>query len=83
MSADSRSVGIKERGWCDVGRLQEEFTAYGVADCVLNFRKWFRSSVDRPKSMEAAATIRCHNRAMSIRSVRRAFSSSESIWQQS
>jgi hypothetical protein len=43
------------------------------ADCVLNFRKWFRSSVGRPKSMEAAAETRGHNRAISINSARRAF----------
>ena len=42
-------------------------------DCVLNFRKWFRSSVGRPKSMEAAAETRGHTRAISINSARRAF----------
>ena len=34
-------------------------------DCVLNFRKWFRSSGGRPKSMDAAAETRGHNRAIS------------------
>jgi hypothetical protein len=43
-------------------------------DCVVNFRKWFRSSVGRPKSMEASAEARGHNRAISITSARRAFS---------
>lgn len=43
-------------------------------DCVMNFRKWFRSSVGRPKSMEASAESRGHNRAISISSARRAFS---------
>jgi hypothetical protein len=44
-------------------------------DCVLNFRKWFKSSVGRPKSMEVAAETRGHNRAISINSARRAFAS--------
>lgn len=43
-------------------------------DCVVNFRKWFRSSVGRPKSMEAAAEAKGQNRAISITSARRAFS---------
>jgi hypothetical protein len=42
-------------------------------DCVLNFRKWFRSSVGRPKSMESAAEKRGQNRAISINSALRAF----------
>ena len=42
-------------------------------DCVLNFKKWFRSSVGRPKLMEAVAATRGHNRAISINSARRAF----------
>jgi len=42
-------------------------------DCVVNFRKWFRSSVGRPKSMETAAESRGQNRAISISSARRAF----------
>jgi REP element-mobilizing transposase RayT len=42
-------------------------------DCVLNFRKWFRSSVGRPKSMETAAAARGQNRAISISSARRVF----------
>jgi hypothetical protein len=45
-----------------------------VGDCVVNFRKWFRSSVGSPKSMEASAEARGHNRAISISSARRAFS---------
>ena len=44
-------------------------------DCVVNFRKWFRSSVGRPKAMEAAAESRGQNRASGIQSARRAFSS--------
>ena len=52
-------------------------------DCVVNFRKWFRSNVGRPKSMEAAAESRGHNRAISINSARRIFTSSESNRQQS
>ncbi len=42
-------------------------------DCVVNFRKWFRSSVGRPKSMEASADTRGQNRAISISSARKAF----------
>jgi hypothetical protein len=46
-------------------------------DCVVNFRKWFRSSVGRPKSMEAAAEARGQNRVLSVRAARRAFVSTE------
>ena len=58
--------------------LEPLFERLGIStelwvDCVLNFRKWFRSSVGRPKSMEAAAETRGHNRAISINSARRAF----------
>ena len=58
--------------------LEPLFERLGIStelwvDCVVNFRKWFRSSVGRPKSMEAAAEIRGHNRAISINSARRAF----------
>ena len=58
--------------------LEPLFERLGIStalwvDCVLNFRKWFRSSVGRPKSMEAAAKTRSHNRAISINSARRAF----------
>ncbi len=42
-------------------------------DCVVNFRKWFRSSVGRPKAMEASADARGQNRAISISSARKAF----------
>jgi len=42
-------------------------------DCVVNFRRWFRSSVGRPKSMQSAADTRGHNRAICIRSARNAF----------
>ncbi len=57
--------------------LQPLFERLGIStelwvDCVLNFRKWFRLSVGRPKSMEAAAETRGHNRAISINSARRA-----------
>ena len=59
--------------------LQPMFERLGISaemwvDCVVNFRKWFRSSVGRPKSMEASAEARGHNRAISITSARRAFS---------
>ena len=58
--------------------LEPLFERLGIStevwvDCVLNFRKWFRSSVGRPKSMEAAAHTSGHNRAISISSARRAF----------
>ncbi len=58
--------------------LEPLFERLGIStelwvDCVVNFRKWFRSSVGRPKSMEIAAKTRGHNRAISIRSARRAF----------
>lgn len=60
--------------------LQPIFERLGISsamwvDCVVNFRKWFRSSVGRPKSMEIAAEIKGHNRAISITSARRAFTS--------
>jgi hypothetical protein len=42
-------------------------------DCVLNLRKWFRSSVGRQKSMEAAAEAKGHNRAIRNTSASRAF----------
>ena len=42
-------------------------------ECVMNFRKWFRSSVGRPKSMSTHADSRGHNRAISISSSRRLF----------
>jgi hypothetical protein len=42
-------------------------------ECVVNFRKWFRSSVGRPKSMSTHADSRGHNRAISISSSRRLF----------
>ena len=42
-------------------------------DCVVNFRKWFRSSVGRPQSMKAASEARGHSRAISICSARKAF----------
>ena len=48
-----------------------DFTS--AQDCVVNFQKWFHSSVGRPKSMEAAAETRGHNRAISVSSARRAF----------
>jgi hypothetical protein len=42
---------------------------------VMNFRKWFRSAVGRPKSMSNHADSRGHNRAISISSSRRMFAS--------
>ena len=42
-------------------------------ECMVKYRKWFRSSVGRPKSMEAAAAARGHNRSISVSSARRAF----------
>ena len=42
-------------------------------ECVVNFRKWFRSAVGRPKSMSTRADSRGHNRAISISSSRRLF----------
>ena len=60
--------------------LEPLFERLGIStelwvDCVVNFKKWFRSSVGRPKSMEAAAEARGHNRALSVRAARRAFAS--------
>jgi REP element-mobilizing transposase RayT len=62
--------------------LEPLFERLGIStelwvDCVVNFRKWFRSSVGRPKSMEASAEARGHNRALSVRAARRAFVSTE------
>ena len=42
-------------------------------ECVMHFRKWFRSSVGRPKSMSTHTDSRGHNRAISINSSRRLF----------
>lgn len=58
--------------------LEPLFDRLGIStelwvDCVVNFRKLFRSSVGRPKSMESTAKTRGHSRAISIRSARRAF----------
>ncbi len=58
--------------------LEPLFERLGIStelwvDCVMNFRKWFRSSVGRPKSMEAAAEARGQNRAISVNSARRTF----------
>ena len=58
--------------------LEPLFERLGISaelwvDCVVNFRKWFRSSVGRPKSMESAAAARGQNRAISISSARRVF----------
>lgn len=63
------------------GNLEPLFERPGISTdlwvhCVMNFRKWFRSSVGRPKSMEAAAETRGHNRAISVNSARRAFTAS-------
>ena len=46
-----------------------------VVHCIhlMNFRKWFRSSVGRPKSMSTHADSRGHNSAISISSSRRLF----------
>ena len=46
-----------------------------VMHCIhlMNFRKWFRSAVGRPKSMSTHADSRGHNRAISISSSRRLF----------
>ena len=44
-------------------------------DCVVNFWSWFCSSVGRPRAMESVAETRGHNRAISINSARRAFTS--------
>ena len=58
--------------------LEPLFERLGIStelwvDCVLNFKKWFRSSVGRPKAMQAAAESRCHNRPICIKSARKAF----------
>jgi hypothetical protein len=58
--------------------LQPLFDRPGIStelwvDCVMNFRKWFRSSVGRPKSIEASADLRGHNRAISVSSASKAF----------
>jgi hypothetical protein len=46
-----------------------------VVHCIIliNFRKWFRSAVGRPKSMSTHSDSRGHNRAISISSSRRLF----------
>ena len=82
-----RQIGGGKRGAMPAN-LAPLFERLGIStelwvDCVVNFRKWFRSSVGRPKSMEAAAESRGHNRAISINSARRIFTSSESNRQQS
>ena len=82
-----RQIGSDERGAMPAN-LERLFERLGIStllwvDCVLNFRKWIRSSVGHPKSMEAAAVTRGQNRALSISSARRAFTSSEATRQQS
>jgi hypothetical protein len=59
-------------------KLAPRFQRPGIStelwvDCVLNFRKSFRASDGRPKSIEAAAETPGHNRAISVNSARRAF----------
>ena len=42
-------------------------------DCMVSFRRWFRSGVGRSKSMQSAAEAQGHHRAISISSARKAF----------
>jgi REP element-mobilizing transposase RayT len=74
-----RQIRSNKRGAMPAN-LEPMFERLGISkelwvDCVLNFRKWFRSSVGRPKTMESAAATSGHNRAISINSARRAFAS--------
>ena len=55
--------------------LESMFVRLGISaelwvDCIVNFRRWFRSSAGRPKSMQSAAATRGHNRAISVSSAR-------------
>jgi len=75
-----RQIRTGKRG-SKPGNLEPLFERLGIStdlwvNCVMNFRKWFRSSVGRPKSMEAVAEARGHNRAISVTSARRAFAAS-------
>ncbi len=72
-----RQIRTDKRGVMP-NNLQSMFERLGISaelwvDCVVNFRRWFRSSVGRPKSMQSAAETRGHNRAISVSSARRAF----------
>jgi len=73
----ARQIRTDKRGSMPA-HLEPIFERLGIStelwvECVMNFRKWFRSSVGRPKSMSTAAESRGHNRAISINSSRRVF----------
>jgi REP element-mobilizing transposase RayT len=75
----ARQVRTDKRGAMPVD-LEPIMERLGVSaelwvECVMNFRKWFRSSVGRPKSMSNHADSHGHNRAISISSSRRMFAS--------
>ena len=72
-----RQIRIGKRGAMPAN-LEPMFERLGIStellvDCVMNFRKWFRSSVGHAKSMEAAAESRGHSRAIGVSSARRIF----------
>jgi len=76
-SKPGRQIRSDKRGAMPV-TLEPLFERLGIStemgvDGVVNFRKWFRSNVGRPKSMATAAETRGHNRAISISSARWAF----------
>ena len=73
----ARQIRTDKRGSMPSG-LEPLLERLGISaelwvECVVNFRKWFRSSVGRPKSMSANADAHGHNRAISISSSRRVF----------
>ena len=72
-----RQIRTDQRGTMPTN-LESMFERLGISaelwvDCVVNFRRWFRSSVGREKSMQSAAETRGHNRAISVSSARKAF----------
>jgi hypothetical protein len=75
MDWTARQVRTDKRGSmpADLAPIMERLgvSAELWVECVVNFRKWFRSSVGRPKSMSTQADSRGHNRAISISSSRR------------
>jgi REP element-mobilizing transposase RayT len=73
-----RQIRSGKRGGAMPSNLAPLFERFGIApemwvNCVMQFKKLFRTSVGRPRSMQAAAEAHGHNRAISINSARNVF----------
>jgi hypothetical protein len=73
----ARQIRTDNRGSMPA-HLEPLFERLGISsdlwvECVVNYRKWFRSTVGRPKAMTVAAESHGHNRAISSSSSRRVF----------